>query len=80
MLKVIAIDDEPMAVEIIDKHTAALPFIELLAAFTPISRAITVLNTTKVNLIFLNIRMPGISGIELVQSLDNRPLVIFTTA
>ena len=80
MISCIAIDDEPMALEIIDKHTAALPFIELLAAFTHTSRAITFLNTTKVDLIFLDIRMPGISGIELLQSLANRPLVIFTTA
>lgn len=76
----IAIDDEPIALEIIRSHASKVPFIELSATFTNAFEAITYLQNTKVDLIFLDIKMPDISGIDFLKSLSNPPMVIFTTA
>jgi DNA-binding LytR/AlgR family response regulator len=80
MLKAIAIDDEPIALEIIKKHAAAIDFIELQAVFTHASKAIEYLKKEKVDLVFLDIKMPGISGMELLRSLSHPVMVIFATA
>lgn len=76
----IAIDDEPIALEIIRSHASKVPFIELSATFTNAFEAITYLQNNKVDLIFLDIKMPDISGIDFLKSLSNPPMVIFTTA
>lgn len=76
----IAIDDEPIALDIIRSHASKVPFVELSAAFTNAFEAITYLQQNKVDLIFLDIKMPDISGIDFLKSLSNPPMVIFTTA
>ncbi|MDN3586958.1 LytTR family DNA-binding domain-containing protein [Pedobacter aquatilis] len=76
----IAIDDEPIALDIIRSHASKVPFIELSAIFTNAFEAITYLQQNKVDLIFLDIKMPDISGIDFLKSLSNPPMVIFTTA
>lgn len=76
----IAIDDEPIALDIIESHASKVPFIELKATFTNAFEAITYLQKNKIDLIFLDIKMPDISGIDFLNSLTNPPLVIFTTA
>lgn len=76
----IAIDDEPIALDIIWSHASKVPFIELCAAFTNAFEAISYLQQNKVDLIFLDIKMPDISGIDFLKSLSNPPMVIFTTA
>ncbi|MFC3562057.1 LytR/AlgR family response regulator transcription factor [Pedobacter jamesrossensis] len=76
----IAVDDEPIALDIIRSHASKVPFIELNAAFTNAFEAITYLQQNKVDLIFLDIKMPDISGIDFLKSLSNPPMVIFTTA
>jgi len=76
----IAIDDEPIALEIIRSHASKVPFIELSATFTNAFEAITYLQNNKIDLIFLDIKMPDISGIDFLKSLSNPPMVIFTTA
>ncbi|MFC4212933.1 LytR/AlgR family response regulator transcription factor [Pedobacter lithocola] len=76
----IAIDDEPIALEIIRSHASKVPFIELSAAFTNAFEAITYLQQNKIDLIFLDIKMPDISGIDFLRSLSKPPMVIFTTA
>lgn len=79
-MKVIAIDDEPMALEIIKSHAAKVPFLELKAAFTDAFKALEYLQKESIDLIFLDIKMPDISGIDFYNSLSKKPLVIFTTA
>lgn len=79
-MKVIAIDDEPIALEIIKAHAAKVPFLELAATFTDAFNALEYLQRETVDLIFLDIKMPDISGIEFFNSLSRKPLVIFTTA
>ncbi len=76
----IAIDDEPIALEVIKSHAAKVPFVELKATFTNAFEAIDFLQKNKTDLLFLDIKMPDISGIEFFKSLTNPPMVIFTTA
>lgn len=79
-MKAIAVDDEPIALEIIKSHASKVPFIELSAEFTDAFKALDYLQKETVDLIFLDIKMPDISGIEFFNSLSKRPLLIFTTA
>lgn len=80
MITAIAIDDEPLALEVVRSHALKIPFIELKAEFTDAFKAIAYLQREPVDLLFLDIKMPDISGIELLNSLNKKPLVIFTTA
>jgi DNA-binding LytR/AlgR family response regulator len=80
MLKAIAIDDEPIALEVIKSLSSKISFIELLNCFTDAFKAIDFLQKEKIDLIFLDIKMPDISGIEFLKSISNPPMVIFTTA
>lgn len=79
-MKAIAIDDEPIALDIIRSHAAKVPFLELKATFTDAFQALEYLQRESVDLIFLDIKMPDISGIDFFNSLRKKPLVIFTTA
>ena len=79
-MKAIAIDDEPIALDIIKSHASKVPFIELKASFTDAFKALEYLQKESVDLLFLDIKMPDISGIDFFNSLSKKPLVIFTTA
>lgn len=79
-MRAIAIDDEPMALEIVRSHANKVPFLELVADFTDAFKALDFLQKEKVDLIFLDIKMPDISGLDFFKSLSKKPLVIFTTA
>lgn len=79
-MRAIAVDDEPIALEIVKAHAARVPYLELVAEFTDAFRALEYLQTESVDLIFLDIKMPDISGIEFFNSLPRKPLLIFTTA
>jgi DNA-binding LytR/AlgR family response regulator len=76
----IAIDDEPIALDVVRSHSAKVPFIELKATFTNAFDAIIYLQQNKTDLIFLDIKMPDISGIDFLNSIHNPPMVVFTTA
>ena len=80
MLKAIAIDDEPIALEVIRNLSSKIPFIEVIKFFTDAFEASAFLQKQKVDLIFLDIKMPDISGIDFLKSIPNPPMVIFTTA
>ena len=79
-MKAIAIDDEPIALDIVRLHASKVPFLDLKAGFTDAFKALDYLQKEPVDLIFLDIKMPDISGIDLLNSLSKKPLVIFTTA
>lgn len=79
-MKAIAIDDEPIALNIIKSHASKVPFIDLKAEFTDAFKALEYLQREHVDLIFLDIKMPDISGIDFYNSLSKKPLLIFTTA
>jgi DNA-binding LytR/AlgR family response regulator len=80
MLKAIAIDDEPLALEVVRSHAAKVPFIALEAEFTDAFKAMEYLQQEQVDLIFLDIKMPDITGIDLLKCISKKPMVIFTTA
>ena len=79
-MKAIAIDDEPIALEVVKSHASKVPFLELKAAFTDAFEALEYLQKESIDLIFLDIKMPDISGIDFFNSLNKKPLLIFTTA
>src|SRR5690349_23863965 len=79
-MKAIAVDDEPIALEVVISLTQKVPFVELKASFTNAFDALQYLQKEEIDLIFLDIKMPDISGIEFLQTLRKKPLVIFTTA
>jgi DNA-binding LytR/AlgR family response regulator len=80
MMTCVAIDDEPMALDVIAQHCAGSDLLELKASFRDPLKATAYLKREKVDLIFLDINMPGISGMQLAQSLSPTPMIIFTTA
>lgn len=79
-MKAIAVDDEPLALEVVRSHASKVPFLELKAEFTDAFQALEYLQKENIDLIFLDIKMPDISGIEFFNSLRKKPLLIFTTA
>lgn len=80
MIKCIAIDDEPLALNQIAAYVEKTPFLDLLGRFESAMQAIAFLQENEVELMFLDINMPDLSGMEFVKSLKNPPKVIFTTA
>jgi DNA-binding LytR/AlgR family response regulator len=80
LLKCIAIDDEPPALEIIKEYVSKFPALQLVQTFDDAISAASLLRTANIDLLFIDINMPDITGIDLVRSLENRPMVIFTTA
>jgi DNA-binding LytR/AlgR family response regulator len=76
----IAIDDEPKALEVIERYCRKSDLVDLKATFREPVKAIEFLNREKIDLIFLDINMPDITGIQLIQTLTTKPMVIFTTA
>jgi len=79
-LKCIAIDDEPLALELIKKYVSRIPALQLLHTFEDALSGAEFLNSSVVDILFIDINMPDITGIELVRSLGKKPIVIFTTA
>ena len=80
MIRTIAIDDEPLALQLVSGYVSKTPFLELVGSFDNPLDAMEFLNDNPVNLIFLDIQMPDLTGIEFARILENRPKIIFTTA
>jgi two-component system LytT family response regulator len=79
-LKCIAIDDEPLALELIKKYVAWFPALQLINTFEDAISGAEYLRNNPIDLLFIDINMPDITGIDLVRSLAVKPMVIFTTA
>lgn len=80
MIKAIAIDDEPLALAIIETFCSRVDTLELVQVFTDTSKALAFLSEHQINLLFLDISMPGISGLELYKEIPESTMVIFTTS
>ena len=80
MIKCLSIDDEPLALRQIKSYIERIPFLELVATFNSAVAAREWLNDNSVDLIFVDINMPDLSGVDFVRSLTTPPMVIFTTA
>lgn len=79
-IRCIAIDDEPLALELLEDNISKVPFLELVAGFNKPMEALHYLQQNEVDLVFLDIQMPGITGLQLIQSLSSKPLFILITA
>lgn len=79
-MRCIIVDDEPIARQGIKKLVAQIPQLELLDTFNSGKSASTFITSTEVDLVFLDIQMPGISGIEFARTIPKHTLIIFTTA
>ena len=79
-IRCIVIDDEPLAIEIIESYIEKIPYVELAGKFSNAIDALQYLKSNKVDLMLLDIQMPELTGIQLMKVLDNPPQVIFTTA
>lgn len=80
LLKVLIVDDEPIARDILTEYVSKVPDIELAGTCTNAVEVFAFLNKNEVDIMLLDINMPEITGIELLQTLRNPPMVIFTTA
>ncbi|MES2776280.1 MAG: LytTR family DNA-binding domain-containing protein [Bacteroidota bacterium] len=80
MIKAIALDDEPPALQVIQNFCDRLDYIDLQKTFTRSAEAIKYMENFPVDLLFLDINMPSVNGIDLYKSLVHKPTVIFTTA
>jgi len=79
-IKCLAIDDEPLALDQMAHYIRKTPFLELVAQCRSGFDAIDTISKEKVDLIFADINMPDLSGLDFVKSLQSRPLIVFTTA
>jgi len=79
-MKCIVVEDEPFALDLAKSYIEKTPMLSLLGTFTNPFKALTYLMENEVDLIFLDINMPELSGIQLLKSLPKTPMVIFTTA
>ncbi len=80
MISCIAIDDEPLALQLINEYCGKISFLRLEKVFTNTDEAKTYLQQNQVDLLFLDIQMPDINGVQFYKGLVQKPLVIFTTA
>jgi two-component system LytT family response regulator len=80
LLKCIAIDDEPLALRLISEYVSRFPALQLVNTFEDAITGAEFLKNNPIDLLFVDINMPDITGIDLVRSLDVKPIVIFTTA
>ena len=80
MIRCIAIDDEPLALQLINEYCGKISFLKLEKIFTNTDEAKTYLQHNNIDLLFLDIQMPDINGMQFYKNLTEKPPVIFTTA
>lgn len=80
MLKCIVIDDEPLAIQLLQDHISRVPFLELSATFINPLEALISLNRQPADLVFLDIQMPQLNGVQFMELLGNRAMVVITSA
>jgi two-component system LytT family response regulator len=80
MLNCIAVDDEALALSLLADNISKVPYLKLVASCRNAFDAIRALQENEVDLMFVDIRMPGLTGLQFVESLSKKPMVIFVTA
>ena len=79
-MRCMAIDDEPLALELLEDNISKVPYLQLVSSCNNPLEAMKLLQEKPVDLIFLDIQMPGLTGLQFIQSLSNRPQFILITA
>lgn len=80
MIRCLAIDDEPLALNKLKRNILKFPYMELVDAFVNVERAKKVLETEHIDVIFVDIEMPDMNGLKFVQQMNKPPMVVFVTA
>src|ERR1700760_1459870 len=80
MLRCIAVDDEPLALHLLADYIGKVPFLELVATCGDAFEAARVLQSSSIDLVFTDIQMPGLTGLQFIQSLAKRPMFVLVTA
>lgn len=79
-LNCVIVDDEPLALDLIKSYVERVPFLNLVKACGNANEMMELVETTPIDLAFLDIQMPGINGLELAKLMDAKLLIVFTTA
>ncbi len=79
-MKCVAIDDEPLALDVLENYISKIASLSLVQTFDDAVAGAKFLETNNIDLLFIDINMPDLSGLELVSRLEKRPMIIFTTA
>lgn len=79
-IKCVIIDDERLAIEVIENHLKSFDNIEIVASFNNPLKAYPILEREKIDVIFLDINMPQMTGFSFIENLSNKPLIVITTA
>jgi len=80
MIKCVAIDDEPLALELLQDNISKVPFLQLISACDNVKDAMKVMEEQPIDLVFLDIQMPGLTGLQFIESMTIRPMIILITA
>lgn len=80
MIRCVAVDDEPLALKVLGDYISQTPFLTLTEKFTNPVKALSFMSENEIDLLFVDIQMPDLSGLDMVSKLRNKPLIIFTTA
>ncbi|HRN58527.1 MAG TPA: response regulator, partial [Agriterribacter sp.] len=78
MIRCVVVDDEPLAISLLHQYIREYEGLEMLEGFTDAIESIRYVNSHPVDLLFLDILMPDITGIEVLKQLQKRPAVVFT--
>ena len=79
-VRCLLVDDEPLAIRLIENHISKIEGLEVVATCNSALKAFEILNTQEIDLLFLDIKMPHLTGIDFLKTLKNPPKTIFTTA
>lgn len=79
-IQCLAVDDEPIALEKLRNYITKIPYFDLVAVCEDAMEAMKVMNKQEIDALFIDINMPDLNGLDFVESLSKRPLIVFTTA
>jgi len=80
MIRCLAVDDEPLALELLEDNISKVPFLQLVAACDNAMEAMKIMQQELIDLLFLDIQMPGLTGLQFIQAMTVKPMIILITA